>query len=79
MTDAELIATLRDEIQRLTERIAVQDAALVTIERRLREDTGPLFKLVNEHGGLEARKAWKSVYSSAIRAQLDGPKAISGV
>lgn len=78
VSDTELIETLRAEIQRLTERTAVQDAALVTIERRLREDTGPQVKLVNEHGGLEERKAWKSVYSSAICAQVVGPKALSG-
>lgn len=57
-------------VQGLQERIFVLENAMVSIERRLREDAAPLVTLVNAHGGPAERKAWKAVYSSAITAQI---------
>lgn len=58
------------EVERLQEQVIVLEDALISIERRLREDAAPLVELVNAHGGPAERKAWKAVYSSAITAQI---------
>lgn len=57
-----LIASL-DENARLR-------AALAEIERRIREEAAPLAAIAQESNSREAARAWKSVYSSAIHAQL---------
>ena len=55
----------------MTERERELSAALVEIERRLREDTAPILRLVNEHGDKASREAWKwAIYGSAIHAQV---------